>query len=194
VLSQYHVSQLNCRPETRLLTPAAQRVRQSWNKYNLYNLSRLRLPNITPKTFFQQKFFAKQLTRGYHGEHLREKQWERMFSRRLQSVVDMQTLYMALHDGSEQAEGRGSGRDVPPSKNENPGGLNFANQQMTPYMNMTFAPQERRLDVAVFRALFASSVRQARQMCVHGAVKVNGKVVRDRGSLGCTSTATWVMD
>lgn len=48
---------------------------------------------------------------------------------------------------------------------------------LTPYMNMTFAPQERRIDVAIFRAMFASSVRQARQFVVHGAVKVNGQKV-----------------
>lgn len=50
--------------------------------------------------------------------------------------------------------------------------------RMTPYMQMTFAPLERRLDVAIFRAMFASSTLQARQFCVHGAVKVNGKKVR----------------
>lgn len=54
---------------------------------------------------------------------------------------------------------------------------------MTPYMQMTFAPLERRLDTAVFRALFASSVRQARQFIIHGAVKVNGKKVRCAKSL-----------
>jgi ribosomal protein S4 len=47
----------------------------------------------------------------------------------------------------------------------------------TPYMGMTFYPQERRLDTAIFRALFASSARQARQFVVHGFVKVNGKKV-----------------
>lgn len=45
-------------------------------------------------------------------------------------------------------------------------------------MNMTYAPLERRIDVAIHRALFASSTRQARQFVVHGAVKVNGQVVR----------------
>lgn len=48
----------------------------------------------------------------------------------------------------------------------------------TPYMHMAFAPQERRIDVAIFRAMFASSVRQARQFVVHGAVTVNGQKVR----------------
>lgn len=47
--------------------------------------------------------------------------------------------------------------------------------QKTPYMNMTFWPLERRLDTAIHRALFASSVSQARQFVVHGFVKVNGK-------------------
>ena len=46
-----------------------------------------------------------------------------------------------------------------------------------PYMHMTFAPLERRLDTAIFRAMFASSARQARQFVVHGLVKVNGKKV-----------------
>lgn len=48
---------------------------------------------------------------------------------------------------------------------------------MTPYMQMAYYPIERRLDTAIFRALFASSVRQAKQFCVHGLVKVNGKKV-----------------
>lgn len=44
-------------------------------------------------------------------------------------------------------------------------------------MQMTYAPLERRLDTAIFRAMFASSSRQARQFVIHGAVKVNGKQV-----------------
>lgn len=51
----------------------------------------------------------------------------------------------------------------------------------TPYMNMTFWPTERRLDTAIWRALFASSTRQARQFVVHGWVKVNGKQVSISG-------------
>lgn len=50
-------------------------------------------------------------------------------------------------------------------------------RHMTPYMQMAFAPLERRLDVAIFRAMFASSTLQAKQFCTHGAVKVNGKTV-----------------
>jgi ribosomal protein S4 len=78
----------------------------------------------------------------------------------------MDHKYLARHDGSEQAAGRGAGADTPDKASTPP---------MTPYMQMTYFPVERRLDTAVFRALFASSVRQARQFCVHGLVKVNGK-------------------
>lgn len=130
-----------------------------------------------------------------------------MFSRRMNSVVNMDPRYMAAHDGSEQAAGRGSGKDKPRNEDKMPEqetalekmGVSFRGgrsggdgdappesneqhvfvglEQRTPYMNMAYAPQERRLDIAVYRALFASSARQARQFCVHGAVKVNGQVV-----------------
>ncbi|KAF3767565.1 alpha-L RNA-binding motif-containing protein [Cryphonectria parasitica EP155] len=163
------------------------RVRATWNKYNLYNLSKVErtIPNFIRRTFFQQKWTAKALTRAYHGEHIRESKWNRMFSRRLQSVVNMDPVYMALNDGSEQATGRGSGRDIPRAEDETPWHERGQKRKHnvkglplpTPYMNMTFAPLERRIDVAIFRALFASSSRQARQFVIHGAVKVNGQVV-----------------
>ncbi|KAG8166490.1 hypothetical protein KVR01_002179 [Diaporthe batatas] len=192
------------------------RVRQTWNKYNLYNLSKVErtIPNYISRTFFQQKWNAKALTRAYHGEHIKESKWERMFSRRMLSVVNMDPVYMAHNDGSEQAAGRGSGKDKPsfedvtpwhergqtiPNKRPKPGFApktdldlipesetqppsrretnlqQFSGQ--TPYMNMAYAPLERRIDVAIFRALFASSTRQARQFVIHGAVKVNGQVM-----------------
>jgi ribosomal protein S4 len=78
----------------------------------------------------------------------------------------MEHKYLAEYDGSEQAAGRGMGADSEGKKRTPP---------MTPYMQMTYFPLERRLDTAVFRAMFASSVRQARQFVVHGLVKVNGK-------------------
>lgn len=175
------------------------------------------------------------MTRPYHGEHVNEKRWTRLFSRRLASVVDMPPEYLAAHDGSEQALGRGSGRELDPedptasavsadkySKLEHsrqrqlmsehakedqrarmvrPGPRSVRAmmrrpvQDMTPYMQMAFAPLERRLEVAMFRAMFASSPRQARQFCVHGAVKVNGKKVSLRvfGSAGGVVVANGVL-
>jgi ribosomal protein S4 len=191
------------------------KVRQTWNKFNLYNLARV-TPSVKARerTFFQQKWVAKSVTRGYHGEHIKEKAWQRMFSRKLQSVVEMPPQYLATYDGSEQAAGRGSGKEPSPEESRHrlsaesfshfkPPRSSFRPpfphprqnayrrgdrsaellakpvKKITPYMQMSFAPQERRLDVAIFRALFASSARQARQFCVHGAVKVNGIKVWD---------------
>lgn len=149
----------------------SQKVRQSWSKYNLYNLSRIRIPPFRFKTFFQQKWLAKSVLRAYHGEPVREAHWNKMFKRRLRAVVPMDPSWLAANDGSFESAGRGSGsHEDKPSRRKVPD---------TPYMQMTFAPLERRLDTAIFRALFASSTRQARQFVVHGAVKVNGKKVCD---------------
>lgn len=129
--------------------------------------------NTSYLTFYQQKWLGKSTTRAYHGEQIREKQWQRMFSPRLNSVVPMDHKYLAEHDGSELAAGRGSGKEEPPV---DPKELRFG-QKSIPYMHMTYAPMERRLDMAIWRALFASSARQARQFVVHGKVKVNGQKV-----------------
>jgi len=145
-------------------------VKQNWSKLNLFNLSRLsKTANMgQTKTFFQQKWAAKRLTRKYHGEHLTKRQWQNMFKHSLKSVVPMSSRNFALSDGSEMGGGRGSGLDdsnkkAPPE---------------TPYMYQTYAPMERRLDMAIFRAMFASSALQARQFVIHGFVKVNGKTLQ----------------
>ncbi|EFQ32087.1 S4 domain-containing protein [Colletotrichum graminicola] len=195
------------------------KLRQSWNKYNLFNIARANVRQNRNRTFFQQKWAAKSVTRGYHGAHIKESDWNRAFSRRLFSAVDMPPEYLASFDGSEQAAGRGSGLHAEPgSKDRTPTAANFSQveqerqrrvralsasagqvshpaqrfitrdargqmlarpiHEMTPYMQMAYAPLERRLDVAIFRAMFASSTLQAKQFCTHGAVKVNGKPMR----------------
>jgi|SRR5690242_8177445 len=135
------------------------------SRWTLYSIAQLKRPDLG-RTFFQQKWTAKADTRAYHGEQIREKKWARLFKRSIPAVVPMDHKYLARHDGSEQAAGRGAGADSRDRARSPP---------MTPYMQMAYYPIERRLDTAVFRALFASSVRQARQFCVHGLVKVNGK-------------------
>ncbi len=80
----------------------------------------------------------------------------------------MSSRQLAVSDGSEMAAGRGSGLEQRGKK---------TTEMSTPYMLQTFAPQERRLDIAIFRAMFASSSLQARQFVIHGFVKVNGKPV-----------------
>ncbi|KAF2762242.1 alpha-L RNA-binding motif-containing protein [Pseudovirgaria hyperparasitica] len=150
----------------------AAKIRADWNKYTLFNLDRNRRANEASRTYFQQKWAAKKATRAYHGEVIREKKWQRMFSKKLPAVVSMDPKYMAKHDGSELAMGRGSGLSSDSRKD------NKILDSTTPYMQMTYFPIERRLDMAIWRALFASSVRQARQFVVHGYVKVNGKPFR----------------
>lgn len=152
----------------------AQKVRATWNKYNLYNLWRSREPYMTTKTYYQQKWIAKSTTRAYHGEHIKEKQWQRMFSPKSTAVVTVDPKHLAYHDGSENAAGRGSGRDTPLRVG---GSYTTTSRKYIPFMSMTYAPMERRLDMAVWRALFASSARQARQFVIHGMVKVNGQKV-----------------
>jgi ribosomal protein S4 len=105
-----------------------------------------------------------------------------MFDRRLPAVVPMDHRYLAKEDGSEMSKGRGMGQEKRPradmetdrrgGRDRNAGPKKI---EKTPYMHMTFHPLERRLDTSIFRALFASSTRQARQFVVHGFVKVNGK-------------------
>ncbi|THW69071.1 alpha-L RNA-binding motif-containing protein [Aureobasidium pullulans] len=160
------------------------KVRADWSKWTLYNISRLTTPFANNKTFFQQKWLAKSLTRAYHGEQIREGKWTRMFDRRLPAVVPMDYKLLARTDGSEQAAGRGSGLDIRRKRDDDRAGPGRdKDPQRTPYMHMTYFPTERRLDTAVWRALFASSARQARQFVVHGFVKVNGKKMQHPGYL-----------
>lgn len=157
--------------------------RQDWSKWTLYNIQRMLTPYASNKTFFQQKWMAKSLTRSYHGEQIREGQWTRMFDRRLPAVVPMDYKKLASTDGSAQSAGRGSGVVEPERKDEDGDGERDRKNRTrgpptkTPYMHMTYHPTERRLDTAIFRSLFSSSTRQARQFVVHGFVKVNGKKV-----------------
>ncbi|KEY70905.1 hypothetical protein S7711_00747 [Stachybotrys chartarum IBT 7711] len=187
------------RKPTRFYGLVRPKLRQSWNKWNFYNLARgVGAQDSLSGTFFQQKWKAKAKARAYHGENISEKKWKRLFSRRLQSAIEMPPQYLASTDGSEQAMGTGSGLEndntrassfsrVPgfserlrptrifrPRRTETVNLLNEPVKNMTPHVQMVFAPLERRLDTAVFRALFASSVRQARLFIVHGAVTVNG--------------------
>ncbi|QSL65576.1 hypothetical protein MERGE_002889 [Pneumocystis wakefieldiae] len=98
---------------------------------------------IKGKTLNKQIVSAKNETRAYHGEMLREHQWLRLFS--LSEVEKTKTNELSA-------------------------------------INL-YSILERRIDTIIHRALFASSIKQARQMVIHGKVNVNGKRVRDPGYL-----------
>ena len=137
---------------------------------NLYNMTRMPPPRvISHRTFFQQKWAAKAEVRHYHGEHLTNRQWQNIFRHTMKASIPMNSEALARQNGSEMAMGRGSGL-----QGEERYGRMIA---PVPYMSQLFWPMERRLDMAIHRALFASSPRQARQFVVHGFVKVNGKKV-----------------
>jgi len=119
------------------------------------------------RSFYQQKYAAKSETRNYHGEHLTERKWNDMFVRSMKGVMSMDPVQLGRSDGRGVAMGRGSGLD----------GSSKGDERKIPFLHGMFAPIERRLDTAIFRAMFASSVRQARNFVVHGRVRVNGKKV-----------------
>jgi ribosomal protein S4 len=99
----------------------------------------------------------------------------------------MDPKFLARTDGSDESAGRGSGltgathqdmlEKAADSKKEGVVKGRRETGGLTPHMHMTFWTLERRLDTAIHRALFASSIRQSRQMVIHGHVKVNGKKV-----------------
>lgn len=124
------------------------RVRASMNKYNLFNLYKKPAIRYNGKTLYQQKWTSKAETRAYHGEHLTEGRWKSLFDPNLQSVAQL--------DASLKGIG------VEP----------------TPMALQTYATLEKRLEFAVFRAMFASSIRQARQFILGGHVKVNGVTIK----------------
>ena len=129
-------------------------------------MGRVKDPLKSSMTYFQQKWHSKALTRTYHATTMREKAWSRIFRPDMRSVVSMNPVHLGQKDGSDFSAGRGSGRD---ELREKP--------RAVPYMNMIYHQLERRLDVAVWRALFVSSVKQGRQFILHGSVKVNGRKV-----------------
>ncbi|EGV60630.1 alpha-L RNA-binding motif-containing protein [Yamadazyma tenuis ATCC 10573] len=124
------------------------RVRSSMNKYNLFNLYKKPALTSRAKTLFQQKWTSKAETRAYHGEHLTESRWKTIFDPNLQSVAQLDASLKGL--------------GVKP----------------TPMALQTYAVLEKRLEFAVFRSMFASSIRQARQFILGGHVQVNGVTIK----------------
>lgn len=127
-----------------------------------------------------------------------------MFKRSLASVVEMDANRLAsADDGAPYGAGRGSGLDRAPVDTTGMTALQarkarareaeFYKQAEIPYMMQTYAPMERRLDMAIFRAMFASSALQARQFVIHGHVKVNGQKVSYSTFLCGISVGLWFL-
>ena len=153
-----------------------QKLRQTFSKYNLFNLSRNRDPRYEVKSFFQQKWLAKAQTRSYHGETVREKQWTRMFRRGISAVVPMDHKYLAEYDGSQQAEGRGSGADTPPMRRKP--------SLKIPFMNMVSNFVSEEVDPRLLT--LARYMRQPSGGLIHQFIELCSLAARGKqGSLLC---------
>ncbi|KAK4054521.1 hypothetical protein OIV83_001015 [Microbotryomycetes sp. JL201] len=146
-------------------------VSECWSASNLYNLyQRTYGPptgdtNFTKssKTLFQQKWKAKQLVRAYHGDWLQEQKFKRHF---------LPDSLPPIASPSSSSTGR------PPV-----GARTATVSDRVPLASMMFSKLERRIDTVVFRCCFAHSVYRARQMVIHGKVKLNGRKVKDANIL-----------
>jgi ribosomal protein S4 len=128
-------------------------VRMSWNKFNLYNLSRKTLPDLQKMSVFQQRWIAKRETRGnrnlvdsigYHVPNITQRQF---LHRHFTPKLPFQKLSRAERE------------------------------KTPPIQALCFAELERRIDVVVFRSHFARSIWHARRAVSLGKVLVNGKKV-----------------
>ncbi|KAJ8101144.1 hypothetical protein POJ06DRAFT_237294 [Lipomyces tetrasporus] len=136
------------KPSSPLRSLARGLLRASWHKQNLYNFFKKEAYRRSA-SLYQQKWESKRETRAYHGDHITENNWLGVFKKNL---VGAETL----HDKDDK-----SGEREP-----------------VPIALQLYAPIERRLDMAMFRAMFASSPRQAREFISSGKVKVNGSKVK----------------
>lgn len=136
-----------------LFSLARKRIRPSLNKLNIYNLISWR-KNTNQNSQFRQLFFAKQEARSYHGPHMTETQFRNHFRPDLTSVSPLQSKNIR-------------GKDV--------------KEADIPHAMQTFGCLERRLDTAVYRAMFANSLFDAHNLIVRGFAKVNGVKVKHPG-------------
>lgn len=163
---------------------------QSWSPENLYNIWQRTSPEgsltretdftRTSLTLFQQRWKAKRLVRGYHGDHIGTTAFERWYlppslpSIHSSSSSSHQNNTSSLAkwvEGRERAGGRTKDEKLAKKKES---------EGSAPVGTMMFSEVERRLDVLVFRSCFASSVWQAKSFVVGGKVKLNGVIVSPR--------------
>ncbi|EUC60336.1 S4 RNA-binding domain protein [Rhizoctonia solani AG-3 Rhs1AP] len=144
--------------------------RMSWKAVNLWSIWNRSIGPGTAgarftkssKTLFQQRWAAKRFVRAYHGDWIAEKRFQRWFLPAGLPSTRPSTSSTTSKEVQDYA-----GRKRQPSER--------AATQPTPETSLMLVEVERRLDVFVFRCCFATSAWQARQLIVHGKVKLNGK-------------------
>jgi len=157
--------------------------RMSWSPHNLYNLWNRTFGLLAQEStftksrdgLFKQRWRAKRLIRGYHGDFVGETKFKRWYlpaslpdvraRRRHGSSID--------YNDNETAKMAGRTRDVAKdearrAKEEEEGGN-------TPVGSLFLSELERRLDVVIFRSCLSPSVYHARHVIIRGGVRLNGK-------------------
>ncbi|XBW38727.1 hypothetical protein QEN19_004314 [Hanseniaspora menglaensis] len=142
------------------LSLARGRLTTSSNIQNIYNFYKYYPDRVRLNTMYQQLFYAKRDLRAYHGEHITEKRFKNEWIPQLNSVSKIDS-----ENDIKTISGLIAKNDV----------------KMTPYQMQTFAFLEKRLDFAVFRAMMATSIREARMMIIASGVTVNDKYIKDAG-------------
>ncbi|KAJ9100603.1 hypothetical protein QFC21_003647 [Naganishia friedmannii] len=175
--------------------------RMSWAPENLYNIWQRVSPDgplraetsftRTSMTLFQQRWRSKRLSRGYHGDHIGEGKFERWYLPEALPSIHAEGAAAASAGKARQAgvkpsretaqfvagrPGRDTARAMEERTRQEKARTAGGGGARVPVGTMLYREIERRLDVLVFRACFATSVYQARQMVVHRKVRVNGRV------------------
>lgn len=129
-------------------------------------------------TLFQQRCRAKRLSRGYHGDHIAEQKFERWYLPDALPSIHGSSRTPTTSNRSQELARTVAGRSREGGRVETERSKAIKEKlSRTPIGTLLYREVERRLDVLIFRACFATSVWQARQLVVHKKVKVNGEVV-----------------
>ncbi|EJT99668.1 alpha-L RNA-binding motif-containing protein [Dacryopinax primogenitus] len=157
--------------------------RMSWSPHNLYNLWQRTFGRLvedanftkTNDGLFKQRWKAKRLIRGYHGDFVGETKFKRWYLPA--SLPDVRARRKhATPSASKQALIANSvqrTRDIEKEQAERAKEEEEAGN--TPVGSLFLSELERRLDVVIFRSCLAHSVYQARHMIIRGGVKLNGR-------------------
>jgi ribosomal protein S4 len=127
------------------------------------------------ETLFQQRWRSKTVVRAYHGDLINEKIFKRWYLP--DYLPDVRPRRKVFGDDQSQLQEFAKRR-----QKEKSDAAEEKHKGLAPIGSLMFAEVERRLDVLIFRACFASSIYDARRIVVHGNVLLNGKRVSDISS------------
>ena len=133
--------------------------------------------NKATTTLFQNRWQSKALVRAYHGDFINEKIFKRWYLPATLPDVRPRRMTKTASEAIGLArwarKDRLANKEAKLREEEEAKGL-------APVGSLMLTEVERRIDVIIFRACFASSVYEARRLVIHGDVMLNGKKVRDR--------------